>query len=115
MNWKLIFGLSLFGFIMAFAINFVPLNIELLCFLLLFIIYAYVIAKNVHGKYFLHGFVVSSLGCVWMTLTDLIFSSHYDPNPYWPAMVLVFAVALGAFSFIASKITRKTHSLNHTI
>ena len=47
MNWKLIFGLSLFGLAMAFATVFViPSNVEPLFWLAIFIVCAVVIAKR---------------------------------------------------------------------
>jgi len=47
MNKKLIFRLSIFGLAMAFAtVYFIPSNIEPLCWLAIFILCAYLIAKN---------------------------------------------------------------------
>jgi hypothetical protein len=60
MSWNLIFKLSLFGLTMGLATVYViPSDIDLFCWLIIFIIYAYLIAKNCHSKYFLHGLMVS--------------------------------------------------------
>jgi hypothetical protein len=68
LNWNLIFRLSLFGLAMAFAtVYFKPSNIEPFCWLAIFIICAYLIAKNCTSKYFLHGLFVSLLNAVWIT------------------------------------------------
>ena len=60
MNWKLIFQLSLFGLVMAVATVFwIPSNIEPAFWLVIFLACAYLVAKNISGKYFLYGFLVS--------------------------------------------------------
>jgi hypothetical protein len=111
MNWKLIFGLSLFGIVMAFSTYVMEFSFELLCFLVLYLAYAFIIAKNAQGKYFLHGFAVSTIGCLFMTVTNmaysLLISSAYNFNPYWPVMVLILGIALGGFSFVGGKIVRR--------
>jgi hypothetical protein len=81
MNWKLLFTLSLMGLIMAGAtISIIPTNIEPVFWLLTFLISAYFIAKNAPGKYFLHGFVLSLINCVWVTSAHIIFFSDYSMN-----------------------------------
>lgn len=68
MKIKLIVQLSLFGFAMALAtVFFIPSNIETVCWLIIFIICAYIIARNCSSKFFLHGFLVSLVNCVWIT------------------------------------------------
>ena len=103
MNWKLIFSLSLFGIALAFVANHLASNIMLLSFLVISLLCAYVIAKKAHGEYFLHGFLVSLIGCVWITLVNFALSKHYDPNPYWFLIAIVLGIVFGLFSFIASK------------
>ena len=78
MNIKLIFQLSLFGLAMAFATLFwIPLNYEPFFWLIIFIICAYLIAKKCFEKYFLNGFLVSIVNCIWITAAHLIFFHTY--------------------------------------
>ena len=128
MNWKLIFQLSAFGLIMAFAtVSLIPEKIEPGFWIAIFLFCAYVIAKVGTGRYFLHGFLVSLVNCVWITSAHIIFYSTYIVNhpsvakmaadhpfmPLHPRMAMlvtgpVFGIAsgivLGFFCFIASKI-----------
>jgi hypothetical protein len=127
MNWKLIFQLSIFGLIMAFAtISLIPEKIEFVFWLAIFIFCAYVIARVCTGKYFLHGFCVSLVNCVWITSAHIIFYSSYVahhadmanmgasmPLSSHPRLLMLimgplfgagFGLVLGLFSFIASKI-----------
>ena len=131
MNWKLIFQLSAFGLIMAFAtVSLIPESIEFVFWLAIFIFCAYVIAKVCRGKYFLHGLLVSLANCVWITASHMFFYSTYiihhpkvaqmaQDHPLLPThprltMLItgpVFGIAsgvvLGLFAFIASKIVTK--------
>lgn len=130
MNWKLIFGCSLFGLAMAIATVFViPSNIEPFFWLAIFLICAYLIAKNASGKYFLHGFVLSLANCVWVTSAHVLFYSSYIANhpaeaamsqqmpmPEHPRMMMLImgpvigiasGLVQGLFSWIASKIVMK--------
>jgi hypothetical protein len=131
MNWKLTFQLSTFGLIMAFAtISLIPETIEPAFWLAIFLFCAYVIAKVCTGKYFLHGFCVSLVNCIWITGAHMIFYSSYiahhpsvykmsQEHPMFPnhprlAMLITgpfFGIAsglvLGLFAFIASKIVTK--------
>jgi hypothetical protein len=55
-NWKIIFQLSIFGLIMAFAtISLIPEKIEFVFWLVIFLFCAWVIAKVCNGKYFFQG------------------------------------------------------------
>ena len=130
MNWKLIFGCSLFGLAMAIATVFViPSKIEPAFWLVIFIANAYFIAKNCSTKIFLHGFMVSLVNCVWITSAHILFystyiASHPDeaamsakmPMPEHPRMMMlivgpvmgiIFGLIQGLFAFIASKIVKK--------
>jgi uncharacterized membrane protein len=131
MNWKLIFQLSVFGLIMAFATVFlIPESFEFVFWIAIFIFCAYVIAQRVRSKYFLHGFFVSLVNCVWITAAHVIFYSTYIANhpntakmaaqhpilPTHPRLAMlimgpifgiIFGLILGLFSFIASLIVRK--------
>jgi|SRR5450755_765541 hypothetical protein len=129
MNWKLIFQLSLFGLAMAIATVFwIPSNLEPFFWIVIFIICAYLIARNCTGKFFLHGFLVCLVNCVWITAFHFILFRTYIMNhpdqdammQKWQVpwsihprrMMLVFGpmagivsgLILGLFSFIASKI-----------
>ena len=130
MNWKLIFGCSLFGLAMAIATVFViPSKIEPAFWLVIFIANAYFIAKNCSTKFFLHGFMVSLVNCIWITSAHILFystyiASHPDeaamsakmPMPEHPRMMMlivgpvmgiIFGLIQGLFAFIASKIVKK--------
>jgi len=130
MNWKLIFQLSLFGLAMGVATVFIiPSNIEPFCWLAIFIVCAYIIAKNCTRNYFLTGLMVSIVNSVWISAAHIIFhdtyianhapeaaaySSHAMPIPPKLAMAVIGLVIgvvsgliLGLFSFIASKIVKK--------
>ncbi len=127
MNWKLIIQLSFFGLIMAFAtISLIPEKIEPAFWLVIFLFCAYVIAKVVPGKYFLHGFMVSIFNCIWITAAHIYFYDSYIAHHpdmatmykgiyprkmmlvYGPAFGVMFGIVLGLFAFVASKIVKKT-------
>ena len=81
MNWKLILQLSLFGLAMGIGTVFViPSTIEPLFWLAIFILSAYIIARRVPGKHFLHGFFVSLVNCVWVTGSHILFFNQYIAN-----------------------------------
>ena len=131
-NWNLIFRLSLFGLVMSLAtVWFIPEKVEPVFWLLIFIICAYIVAKQVRSKYFLHGFLISIFNSVWITTAHVLFSATYignHPNaagmnasmPLFMqqhqrmAMMIMglpfgvaFGLVLGLFCFIASKIMKK--------
>jgi len=92
---------------------------------------AYVIAKVCPGNYFLHGFFVSLVNCVWIVAVHTVYYKNYmanhpdmaSMNKNMPAALAanprlamaiagpIFGVAsgiiLGLFSWIASKIVSK--------
>src|ERR1700759_903616 len=131
MNWKLIFQLSVFGLIMAFATVFlIPEMVEPVFWLAIFIFSAFIIVQRVKGNYFWHGFFVSIVNCVWITSAHIIFYSTYVANhpsvgkmsqehPLFPdhprlAMLImgpvfgiVFGLILGLFAFIGSLLVKK--------
>jgi hypothetical protein len=132
MNWKIIFQLSIFGLIMAFAtVSLIPEKIEPVFWLVIFIFCAYVIAKVCPDKYFLYGFLVSLVNCVWITAVHIAFRHTYMANHVQAAsmgssmpgslaihpglaMVIVgpifgviFGIILGLFSLVASLIVKK--------
>ncbi len=130
MNWKLILQLSLFGLVMAFAtVYWIPSKTEPLFWLGIFIVCAYIIAKYCSGNYFLHGFLVSLVNCVWITgvhlvLHDAYMNTHPDmievsakmPMPEHPRLMMlimgpvagaVSGIVLGLFAWIASRLVKK--------
>ena len=81
MNWKLIFQLSVFGLIMAFAtVSLIPNKLEPAFWLVIFLFCAYVIAKVCTGNYFLQGLFVSLVNCVWITSVHIFFYKSYIAN-----------------------------------
>jgi hypothetical protein len=81
MNWKIIFQLSAFGLIMAFGtVSLIPEKVEPVFWLVIFVFCAIVIAKVCPGKFFLHGFLVSMVNCVWITAIHIAFYKSYIAN-----------------------------------
>jgi hypothetical protein len=130
MNWKLIFLLSLFGLAMAIAtVFYVPSSAEPFFWLAIFIVCAFIIAKNCTEKYFLNGLFVSLLNAVWITSAHILFYDTYLTNHVrevanmermqihlgpkllmlitGPVIGLISGLVLGLFAFIASKIVRQ--------
>ena len=126
MNWKLIFALSLFGLAMGVASLFGLGMLEPLLWLIIFVIYAWVIATRAPGRYFLHGFLVSVVNSIWITAIHATFFSIYAKNnpqfvqsapPGWdprvimiifgPVFGVIFGLVAGLFAFVASKFVKK--------
>jgi hypothetical protein len=129
MNWKLIFQLSLFGLFMAVAtVYWIPPHLEPVFWFVIFIIAAYLIARNCTGKYFLHGFLVCLVNCIWITAAHILLYKTYImnhpaedarmqslPMPWsihprrmmlviGPIVGIISGLILGLFAFVASKI-----------
>ena len=134
-NWKLIFQLSLFGLAMSLAtISLVPENFEFVFWIVIFIICAFIIAKQVLSKYFLHGFLISIFNSIWITIGHVLFAATYlanhpniaKMNASLPMIMrqhqrssmiimglpfgIMFGLILGLFCFIASKMVKKATS-----
>ena len=117
---------------MAFAtVYFIPSNIEPFVWLPIFLICSYFIAKNAPGKYFLHGFLVSLVNCVWITGIHILLSKTYVANHTQeaaqyakmnadlglsvrramlltgPIIGIITGIVLGLFAFAASKMFKK--------
>jgi hypothetical protein len=130
MNWKLIFLLSLFGLAMAFAtLTLIPSRYEYIFWIVIFILCAYIIARLCSGQYFLHGFLVSLVNCVWITIVHVYFFSTYIANhpdveqmsnrmmlanhPRWqmllmgPMVGVLCGIILGLFAWVASKLVKR--------
>jgi hypothetical protein len=131
MNWKIIFQLSIFGLIMAFGtISLIPEKLEPVFWVVIFIFCAWVIAKVCTAKYFLNGFLVSMVNCIWITVVHIIFRVDYlahHPNaatmaakmpPVFlirprlamlltgPIFGAISGLILGLFAYVASKIIK---------
>ncbi len=130
-DFKLIFMLSLFGMVMGVGTVFViPSKIEPLCWLAIFALCAFVIAKRARGKPFLHGFLLSLANCVWITgahvlLADAYVARHPEeaamlakmPLPTHPRVMMlltgpvvgvVSGLVMGLFAFVASKLVKRS-------
>jgi hypothetical protein len=139
MNWKIIFQLSIFGLIMAFAtVSLIPEKVEPAFWLVVFIFCAYVIARVCPGNYFWHGFLVSMVNCIWITAVHIAFRETYEAHhpsmasmgadlPKYlavhprtamavmgPFFGAAFGIILGVFSVIASKIAKKNPGVRKT-
>jgi hypothetical protein len=129
MSWKLIAALSLFAAVMAVATVFViPPKIEPICWIVIFVVCAYLIAKHAPGKLFLHGFVLALFNCVWITAGHILFAATYLANhpdeaamtakaPFpprvmmaliGPAIGVISGVIQGLFAFVAGKILKRS-------
>lgn len=90
MNWKLIFGLSLFGLAMGFATVFViSPRVEPFFWLVIFVISAFVIARQAPLRPFLHGFLLGIVNGVWVTGAHVLFYNGYlAGHPQEAAMMI---------------------------
>jgi hypothetical protein len=111
------------------TVYFIPSNVEPFCWLAIFVVCAYLIAKNCLSYYFLHGLMVSIVNSVWITaahilLFDKYISTHAQeaammtkmPMPDSPKLMMLMTgpiigvisgLILGLFAFVASKIIRR--------
>ena len=117
---------------MAFAtISLIPQQYEWPFWLVIFLFCAYTIAKVCTGSFFLQGFLVGLINCIWITIVHFIFFATY--MAHHPAMAtmltamppsvgthprlviavgglfygVIAALVLGLIAFIASKIFKK--------
>ena len=78
MNLRLVALCSLPGLFMAFAtVFFIGPNVEPLCWLVIFVALAVVLAKSAPSKAPLHGFLVCLLNCVYIVAAHLAFAETY--------------------------------------
>jgi|SRR5690242_5587216 len=78
MNWKVILGLSLFGLAMAIGTVFaISPTVEPFCWLVIFVICAFVIARRAARRPFLHGFLLGLVNSIWVTSAHIIFFQRY--------------------------------------
>lgn len=81
MNWPLVFLLSLFGLGMGVATVFVvPSNVEPFFWLVIFLISAWVIAKQAPGRPFVHGLMVGIVNSFWITTYHVLLVQSYLPR-----------------------------------
>ena len=132
MNWKLCVLLSLSGLLMGVGtIYVIPATIEPVFWAAIFVFCALMVARYAPGKYFLHGFTISILNSVWVTLAHI---SRYDAyvatHPEFvqsvqtlpaalandPRMLMVLVgpiigilsgLVLGLFCWLASKVIKR--------
>lgn len=128
MNTKLILALSLFGLGMAVGtVYFIPSNVEPFLWLAIFLVCAFLIAKQAPGKFFLHGFYVCLLNCVWITAAHILLYDTYiaghpaeaaqmADSPLPPRLMMLIVgpiigvlsgLVLGFFSWLASKLMNR--------
>lgn len=131
MNWSLVFKLSLFGLAMAFAtVYIIPSDIEPFFWIAIFIVCAYIIARVLNAKYFVHGLLVGIFNSVWVIAAHVFLFNTYIANhpkeaemmgkmplPDSPRLMMLcvglligFAsgVIMGILAFIASRIVKKS-------
>src|ERR1700748_402754 len=77
MNWKLILILSLFGVAMAFITVLLPSVAEPFCWLAVFVLSAWQIAKDAPQKPFLNGFTLNLINAVWVTTVRVLLLPAY--------------------------------------
>jgi hypothetical protein len=127
MNWKLIFQLSLFGLAMAILTVFViSATVEPIFWGVIFVACAFQIAARAPRWFFLHGFLVSLVNGVWITVVHvLLFNQYIMRHPdeaqmmadlhlsmspralmavMGPIIAILSGLILGLFSFIAGRI-----------
>jgi hypothetical protein len=130
MNWSLIFKLSLFGLAMALATVYViPSDIEPFFWIAVFIICAYIIARSMSSKYFVHGLFLGIFNSVWIIAAHVFLFNTYIANhpkeaelmgkmplPDSPKLMMLCVglligiasgIVIGILSVIASKIVKK--------
>jgi hypothetical protein len=78
MDWRLVFGLSLFGAAMGVStVYLVPSNVEPAFWLVIFALCAWVIARRGVPRPFLHGLAVSVVNSVWITAAHVLLFDAY--------------------------------------
>jgi len=127
MNWRLILQLSLFALVMGVGTVFlIPSTIEPLCWLVIFGISAYFIARRCANRYFLHGVVLGVVNSLWVTGAHVLLFAQYIarhpreaamaasmPLPTHPRLMMVLTgpviglvsgIVIGVFAIIARRL-----------
>lgn len=138
MDWRLLFGLSLFGLAMGVATVFViPSNVEPVFWLFIFIACAYLIARNRPDRHFLHGLLLGIVNSVWVTGAHIAFFSQYIANhPKEAAMMssmplpdsprlmmacigpiigIISGVIIGVLAYVAGRLVKPRVDLPHKV
>jgi hypothetical protein len=133
MNWPLIFWLSLFGLAMGFGtVFFISSGIEPFLWLAIFLISAYLIARQCPNRRFLHGLILGVANSVWITATHILFFTYYMgghareaammksmPLPGWPRLMMVVTgpvvgimsgIIIGTLAIVAGLLVRPAGS-----
>jgi len=131
MNWKLILQLSLFGLVMGVAtVFFISSAVEPFCWLAVFLVSAYAIARGAPGRPFLHGVCVGLANSVWVTGAHILLVNQYlarhprevemmssMPMPTHPRIMmaltgpvvgLVSGIVLGIIAVVTTKLIRSS-------
>lgn len=78
MNWRLVLRLSLFGLAMALGtVFFIPPSTEPVCWLIIFMLCAYFVARYCNEKWFLNGLAIGIVNSVWVTSAHILFFGQY--------------------------------------
>jgi len=132
MNWKLIFGLSLFGLAMGLATVFwVPSSVEPFFWLVIFVLCAFLTARQLSSRHFIHGLSVGIVNSVWVTAAHIAWFNRYMANhpreaamsqsmplPNSPRLMMalvgpvigiISGVILGLFCLIATRFVKPRH------
>jgi hypothetical protein len=127
-NWKLIFQLSLLGLFMGVAtVYLIPFAIEPVCWLLIFLFSAYMIARECASSRFLHGLILGIVNSVWITGAHVLLFWPYlrrhaqehlmldQGIPHHPRLMMILmggaigvvsGVIIGLLSLVAGKFIR---------
>jgi hypothetical protein len=129
MHWKLILQLSMFGLAMGLATVFViPSNVEPAFWLVIFVVCAYIIARQCPGKPFVHGLLLGLANSIWITAAHAFLFNQYlathareaemmksMPLPDSPRLTMVLTgpvigvvsgIVIGLFAMVASKLVK---------
>lgn len=128
MNWKLILQLSMFGLAMGLATVFViPSTIEPAFWLVIFLVSAFLIAKQCASKRFLHGLLLGIANSVWITAAHVLLFDQYIAHhareaemmkviPMPPQLMMIVSgpfagilsgVIIGLLALLAGKLVKK--------
>lgn len=111
------------------TVYFIPSKVEPFCWIAIFIICAYFIAKYCASKFFLHGFMLSLFNCVWITGVHILLYKTYlswhleeaemmakMPMPDSPRLMMlmmgpvvgaVSGLVQGLFAYVASRVVKR--------
>lgn len=132
MNWKLILLLSLFGVAMGIAtvFGFIPASSEFIVWVTVALISAFIVAKKVRTRIFLHGFLAGFIAGMLAPVFHVLFYQAYVVNNpkiveqfsevptnlsprlfiliLAPLISAVYAAFLGLFSVVGAKLLYKS-------